>query len=546
MKKKLKFILLPLLISTSFALINRENNIEVAKASEEVEFTIDNKIGKETEGALENLYDNNSDTYCWLDKSIGGANGTLEYNFSSPLHLRSITFDSGFIRDGSLADYANGTISYKDENDVYHNLFNVYAENNVVNYQLDTINVSAKSIKLTLSGQEQWVCIKEFNFNTFDKYFYTEGLDSSNGEIPSNNKNYHLAVDDDLDTYTWLNPSNNEGNPALILDLVKPTRFNYISLTMDGRLEYNNDYIRSCGLMYSNNPDFSDATSVNFTLTRDGFTGRSYAYLKEPVEATYVKAYALESYTGWVIVNDFSVGYTIELSSGLDIYTGKRSDVPYSFIENATDLNNSTYFDISCDAASSAKDCYFTYDFGSVVKIDSLLIGHGASYGDNFTSAPIVSYSLNGSDYNVLNTKFDSSLILFTNTTDIEMRYIKVQFTSRQWVTLTQFSFNNLYNFKEYLSHLTCDNLKSNGVEITTTNDYLYSKLTTEEINELTSEELHKYNYYRNYVNHVASTSNLIHIDIFNSSFSLFSILAVISLIILSFFTIVKFKRGKI
>lgn len=555
MFKKLKLILLPLFAFSLFVNSSKDtNNIKKASASEEINFVVENKIGKVYENyVIKNMYDKNDDTVCWLDVSLHNESkqenipGTLEYIFSSPIIIKNIYFNSGKDDGNGLSDFANGTISYKNENDQYIDLFTVNYSNNVKNYLFEE-NVIAKSIKLTLDlGQEQWLYIKEFNFNTQDKYLYAHELESTNVEIPLVNRDYNLAIDDDFNTFAWFNPTDGTtGNPYFILDLNKPTRFNYISLTMDARP--GTDFIPNVGLSYSNDIDFKKCTNVEFTLTRDGNSGRSYAYLKTPVEATYVKAYSTDEYKGWVILNDFSVGYTIELSDALDIYTGGRAGIPFPYVENATDLNNKTYFDVRPKEDNlDIENYYFKYDLGRPTVIDSLLITHGASYGDHFVKAPQLFYSLDDDEnsYKPLNTYFNNSSLLFINSSNIEMRYIKVVLTEVQWFTITQFSLNNLYNFRYYLSSLNCDELRNRGNEIIINNDYLYNKLSESDIADLESEEIYKYNYYCSYYQSTVPTSNLINFDYFKDNNYIFSIISICSIVALLSVLVISFKNKR-
>lgn len=554
MFKKLNLILLPLFAFSLFVNSNEDANyIKKASASEEINFVVDNKIGKVHENyVIENMYDKNDDTSCWLDISLHNESkkenkpGTLEYIFSSPIVIKNIYFNSGKYNGDVLSgDFANGTISYKNENDQYIDLFTVNYSNNVKNYLFEE-NVIAKSVKFTLAlDQEQWLYIKEFNFNTQDKYLYAHELDSTDGGIPLVNRNYNLAIDDDLSTFAWFNPTaDTTGHPCFILDLTKPTRFNYISLTMDARP--GSDFIPNVGLLYSNDINFTEYTSVEFTLSRVSSSGRSYAYLKTPVEATYVKAYSIDTYNGWVILNDFSVGYTIELSDALDMYTAGRDGVPFPYVENATDLNNETYFDVCPKVTNlSIEKYYFKYDLGSPTVIDSLLITHGASYGDNFATAPKVLYSLDDESYSPLDTYFNDSSLLFINSGNIEMRYIKVVLNELQWFTITQFSLNNLYNFRYHLSSLTCDELINRGNEIIINNDYLYNKLSESDLADLNSDEIYKYEYYRSFYQNRISISNLTNIEYFKENSYIFSIISICSIVVLLSILLISFKNKR-
>ena len=133
MLKKLKLILLPLFAFSLFVNSSKDtNNIKKASASEEINFVVENKIGKVYENyVIENMHDKNDDTICWLDVSLHKESkkenipGTLEYIFSSPIIIKNIYFNSGKDDGNGLSDFANGTISYKNENDQYIDLFTV-------------------------------------------------------------------------------------------------------------------------------------------------------------------------------------------------------------------------------------------------------------------------------------------------------------------------------------------------------------------------------------------------------------------------------------
>ncbi len=382
------------------------------------------------EGALENIYDGNPETYAWLSEAPL-KDYFVRIDLGELTMIKDITIISG---NSEGRDIWNGAIvQCSADGKNYVTVGEIGGEKTLLLLE-NPAEYRYIKIMETDERHETWVSLKEVSLNTTN---YTTRITYENLKISSKpNQNITGLLDTDKNTYTWFEKP--EVGAWLKLDLLEVKSVNNVQLLMSNA-EGLDDYPNGVTLSYS--VDGTQWTTIDSYENQRNI----YAIFDSPIQARYIKADFVHDKTNWFIARDFSVNndYAVSFGDGYSLYKDYRitGDIKHlSSLDAATDGDVNTALDL---AKNPEGERAIYLDLKESITVNNIYMLTGGVGWDDFITNCDISYSVDGDAYTQLgNYTSEDGVFEITLDQAITARYIKILVNDDTWVAVRELAIN--------------------------------------------------------------------------------------------------------
>ena len=386
-------------------------------------------MGPIYEGKLDNMVDNDESTYCWF----GGSSYVGSYirlDLVSVTQIKDVTIIFGN-EDPNTYDRMSGVVQVSSDAKTWTDIGEFTANRNVIDIRDNP--VSGRFIRFYCTKDDtHWVSVREIKYNTLTdddpliKYSGFNGI--YEGML-------HDMTDGNDDTYCWFSSNPQVGGYILIdyLDTITINDIDILFGTNDPNLGYNDKFTGK--LQYS-------VDGVNFIDITNMDSLHVFLDLRSnPINARYLRMYAVEDIPGWVAVREVRIN---NIPEDKYLYTWNTFNLEEGNLDYLEDNDTSTMCHFSKGDTHNAS---ITLDIRSVQKINKITYKQGNANNEDiiyFFKVFISSDKENWTQVGEDQYRDCYELNLDLSSSNISGRYIKIESDGDliTWVYISEFTCN--------------------------------------------------------------------------------------------------------
>ena len=389
-------------------------------------------LGSIYQGKLENMMDENEETYCWFGSS-SSVGSYVRIDLVTPQLVKDVTIVFGNSDPNSL-DRMTGDVEVSVNGKDWTKIGEFNSNRNIIDIRDNPIN--ARFVRFYCTQEDShWVAIREIYINNIPS---TEPVVRYSGFNSIHQGSLRNIVDGDDSTYCWFSSKAQVGG-YVQFDYLEPFVINDVTAIFGTNNPnpdsgYNDKFTGL--LQYSLNGE--DWTTIGSLINME----ESFDLRANPINARYLRMYANEDIPGWVAIRELKVNV---IPASQYLYTYHTLELETGDIYNLCDGDESTYCHFS---KGDTHDAYIILDVREVKQINNIIFKQNCSDYDGdiiyffkvYVSSDKETWTQVGEDQ--YRDTFNLNLDLSSD--NISARYIKIESDGDllRWVAISEFDIN--------------------------------------------------------------------------------------------------------